>query len=229
MANRNPPNNDGTSLWDVHERLILGMQDGRAECDLAESKRIAALPPLKPLQLPPRTKGGARLRSARTWLLTATPLVVLAASVLLSIRHEPTSARAPVVGIKGQTQVMLYWHRTGQVHRGLPPNGLRSGDQVRAAVVAATASRAYWGIIAGDGRLLSPIEDSVYKSITVPPGAVGWFPGSFRLVGANESEVLAVVVCPETRTPTPQELSHLLQGVSSSRLPTCERRAYELR
>jgi hypothetical protein len=181
------------SLLSQHYAIL----DGHADLDpatQAEKDRIASMR-LPDLQLPARV---LPIKKRSFALLRMTGVSVLAAAAIAAVlwtTRSPVSGLDDGLRIKGEHQVWVYWERAGEAKAYESGTILESGDRIRAEVLAAEGSVAYWGVTDGSGRLLSDPADVWGSVLRLGPGERDAFSGSFKLVGPSEGETLVVIVC----------------------------------
>lgn len=200
---------------------ILGLEPGDAAAAASEKIRMDSL------DLPPLT-----LASRQRSRSITTPLVALASALaLLVVSYRlltPDGLR-----VKGAHKVSVFWERDGQVEPFSEGVSLRNGDRVRAEVLAGSDAVAFLAVASGDGMLLSDPPHAAAGSIRVATGERKSFPGSVKLVGADEKERLVVIICQVEGAETP-ELSEVLKAkgerIRLEALPSqCSVERFELR
>ena len=167
---------------------ILGMEKGDALAASGEKARIDGME-LAHLNL----TGRQRYR----WLSPA--LLALAATLALLVVSYRLLSPGVVPGdglrVKGASKVWVYWEREGQVEPWDEDSSLQNGDRVRAEVLAGNDAMAYLAVVSGEAILLSDPAQVVDDSMLLKAGERKSFPGSFKLVGADEKERLIVIIC----------------------------------
>lgn len=182
---------------------VLGMAPGDEAKASAERQRIEGI------ELAPLALGGPQ-KSNRTFPALMALAAVLALTVvsyrLLSPGVEPDDG----LRMKGSSKVWVYWERDGMVEPWSDEVALQNGDRVRAEVLAGSDAMAYLAVTSGDGILLGEPSQVALGAVKLAAGERKTFPGSFKLVGADEKERLVVIVCHmDGQTP---DLSQVLKG-----------------
>lgn len=183
---------------------ILGLAPGDAAAAAAERARIESV------ELSPLTLSGKQ----RAWR-PSSPLMALAAAVVLVVLSyrllSPVQPQDDGLRVKGASKVWVYWERDGQVEPWSEDVDLQNGDRVRAEVLAGNDAVAYLAVVSGDGILLSDPAQVTGSAMRLGAGERKSFPGSIKLVGADEKERLVIVIC-QTDGGAAPDLSRVLKG-----------------
>ncbi len=166
---------------------VLGLAPGDAKAANAERARIEGI------ELSPLTLSGPRRVFRPTHALTA----LAAALALTFVSYRLLSPGTPDDGlrVKGASKVWVYWERDGQVEPWSDETELQNGDRIRAEVLAVSDALAYLAVVSGEDVLLSDPDQVRSDAMRLGAGERKSFPGSFKLVGADEKEKLVVIVC----------------------------------
>lgn len=158
-----------------------------------ERARQAAVVP-KPLSF----DGTRRRRPVASvpWGLALGGLLAAAAAVALYVRgREPGEPVAQTMGGSASITVMVDQNRVISTLAAATP--LHEGARIRAevAVPGDAPATAFWGVVSGDGHLLSDAGWIWQNRLPVAARSRAAFTGALELTGPNEGETLIIAVC----------------------------------
>lgn len=208
-------NGNKPSFYARHLHLLgIEKQHSLSVKDLADDQaNLSAieLPDLHLLSDPVELFSGKRgeARSFYRWVLQFTDsllvgnsgLIGAAAMVLLVLLPVATMRKSVESGsgrlrIKGSDKVSLYLERHGTVSQFISGSKLSNGDRLRTEILVGGADRQIFQFVSNaDHRVLTSLSDVLTDRLALSSGDRGVFPGSIELVGANEGEILNVLIC----------------------------------
>jgi len=200
---------------------ILGLEGKMIPQDKTEKERIDSMP-LADLAFVPKPRRRWFSGPLFTWQFALVPAMAVVFIVATFTPEEP----ARELQIKGGHAVRLFWERSGEVKPLGSDTLLQNGDRVRAVVHSASAVNAYLAIMNNEGRLLSTSQSVVDSRLALDAGEKGTFPGSLKLVGTDEGEIVRIILCDKPATMGMDDVT----GLAGGHLPeACAGRTFKLR
>ena len=194
----------GDSLLQLHLDLI----EGRGNTSSEEALRVESIKarPFRPLTLPEQTTTGtwewilsiiAPKWSLKTSLAGMALIAVCLAAILLYRTTSKDEEFYSDLTIKGTTKIFVIVEKDGERNLWKESELLSSGSRINAEILPTTTSIGFLGVYDAKGHLLSDSSHMSGNALHVETGKREHFKHGFELVGQNEGETLAVIVCEE--------------------------------